>query len=166
MIRKINLLKTVILGLIFLCCPGIANNNLNMKTYYVNRKIYTNKKPTRIYRISSRVKSIRQHLRSTISVGGKIHQQGVASWYGPKFNHRLTASGVRYNMYGLSAASRTIPLNTMVKVTNLRNGKAVMVKVNDRGPYVRGRILDLSYGAAQKLGIVGRGTALVDIQSV
>ncbi|MCW5590373.1 MAG: septal ring lytic transglycosylase RlpA family protein [Legionellales bacterium] len=95
-----------------------------------------------------------------------IHQHGLASWYGPKFNHKKTASGERFNMYQYTAASRSIPLDTLVKVKNVRNGKSIVVKVNDRGPYVHGRILDLSYGAARRLGMVGRGVTEVEITAV
>ena len=85
--------------------------------------------------------------------------QGQASWYGGKFNGRKTASGQRYNMYGLTAAHKTLPFGTQLSVVNLSNGKTVVVTVNDRGPFVRGRVLDLSYGAAKKLGMLGSGYA-------
>lgn len=92
------------------------------------------------------------------SAPSKVHIQGEASWYGGKFNGRRTASGQRYNMYGLTAAHKTLPFGTQLSVVNLDNGKTVIVTVNDRGPFVRDRILDLSYGAAKKLEMVGRGT--------
>lgn len=85
--------------------------------------------------------------------------QGEASWYGGKFNGRRTASGQRYNMYGLTAAHKTLPFGTQLSVVNLANGKTVIVTVNDRGPFVRDRVLDLSYGAAKKLEMVGSGYA-------
>ena len=87
---------------------------------------------------------------------------GVASWYGGYFHGRLTASGEKYNMYNLTAAHKTLPLNTLVRVTNTQNNKSVTVRVNDRGPFVKKRHLDLSYGAAKKLGIVNQG--LTDIK--
>lgn len=71
----------------------------------------------------------------------------VASWYGPGFHGRLTANGERYNMYALTAAHKTLPFGTEVKVTNMKNGKAVVVRINDRGPYTKGRIIDLSKAA-------------------
>ncbi len=95
------------------------------------------------------------------SVG--FSQKGLASWYGKKFHGRKTSSGEIYNMYGVSAAHKTLPLGTYVKVHNLKNHKKIDVRINDRGPFVRGRIIDLSYGAAKKLGIVGTGTAPVEI---
>jgi rare lipoprotein A len=82
----------------------------------------------------------------------KPYQVGVASWYGKQFHGRATASGEDFDMFELTAAHRQLPLGTYVKVTNLRNGKSVVVRVNDRGPYVEGRIMDLSYSAARMLG--------------
>jgi rare lipoprotein A len=83
--------------------------------------------------------------------------KGLASWYGKKFHGRKTASGKRFNMYGMYAAHRTLPFGTLLRVRNLRNGRSVVVEVIDRGPYVKGRHLDLSYGAAKKLGMIGAG---------
>jgi rare lipoprotein A len=83
--------------------------------------------------------------------------RGYASWYGPKFHGRRTASGIRFNMHDYIAAHRTLPLGTVLLVKNLKNGKSVKVKVLDRGPYVRGRHLDLSRAAAEKLGMFGDG---------
>jgi len=93
-------------------------------------------------------------------------QQGIASWYGTKFHGRKTSSGEPYDMYAMTAAHKTLPLPSYVKVKNLRNDREVIVKVNDRGPFVDGRIIDLSYAAAQKLDIVGHGTAHVEIETV
>ena len=81
----------------------------------------------------------------------KPYQVGVASWYGKQFHGRTTASGEDFDMFELTAAHRELPLGTLVKVTNLRNGKSVVVRVNDRGPYVEGRIMDLSYSAARMI---------------
>jgi rare lipoprotein A len=92
--------------------------------------------------------------------------EGVASWYGQDFNGRLTASGEVYDMYKFTAAHKTLPLGTMVKVTNVDNGKTVEVKVNDRGPYVRGRIIDLSRTAGKAIDIRGAGTANVKLEVV
>jgi len=88
----------------------------------------------------------------------------VASWYGKDFHGRPTANGEIYDMYGLTAAHRLLPLGTVVRVTNRENSRTVTVRVNDRGPFVHGRILDLSYGAAQKLGMTVAGTADVSIE--
>lgn len=92
-----------------------------------------------------------------------FRQTGLASWYGEDFHGNKTANGETYNMYAMTAAHKTLPFNTYVRVHNLENGKRVDVRVNDRGPFVRGRIIDLSYSAARKIGIVGPGTARVKI---
>lgn len=92
-----------------------------------------------------------------------FNERGTASWYGKKFHGRKTSSGEIYNMYALTAAHKSLPLPTNVKVTNLRNGKSVIVRVNDRGPFVDDRVIDMSYAAAQKLGMTEAGTAPVEI---
>jgi rare lipoprotein A len=91
-------------------------------------------------------------------------QVGIASWYGHQEQGRLTASGERFDQRKLTAAHRTLPLDTKVKVTNLENGKSIEVKVNDRGPYIPGRVLDLSTQAAKLLGMEKEGLALVRIE--
>lgn len=96
----------------------------------------------------------------------KFSQNGVASWYGRQFHGRKTASGERFDMNALTAAHRSLPLNCYIRVTNKNNGKSVIVKVNDRGPFHGNRVLDLSYGAAKRLGITNSGTASVSIERV
>jgi rare lipoprotein A len=91
-------------------------------------------------------------------------QTGVASWYGPGFHGRRTANGEVYDQYGLTAAHRTLPHGTRVEVTNLDNGRVVRVRINDRGPYVDDRVIDLSYTAAQRIGMIGPGIAPVRIE--
>jgi rare lipoprotein A len=93
-------------------------------------------------------------------------ETGEASWYGRKFHGRTTSNGDVYDMYGMTAAHKTLPLPTYLQVRNLANGHEVVVRVNDRGPFLGGRILDLSYMAAQKLGVVATGTAKVRIEVV
>ena len=90
-------------------------------------------------------------------------QRGIASWYGTKFHGRKTSSGEIYNMHAMTAAHKTLPIPVYVRVDNLENGKSLVVKVNDRGPFVDGRIIDLSYAAAKKLGVDIPGTAKVEI---
>lgn len=94
-----------------------------------------------------------------------FEQTGKASWYGPGFHGRKTASGARFNQHALTAAHRTLPLGTEVKVTNLETGRAVFVTINDRGPYVDGRIIDLSKRAAAALGMEDAGVAPVHIET-
>lgn len=93
-------------------------------------------------------------------------QYGIASWYGGEFHGRRTSSGEIYDMFELTCAHNTLPLGTMVMVTNLENGKSVELKVNDRGPFVKERIIDVSYAAAQILGMWGKGTAPVKVEWV
>ncbi len=93
-------------------------------------------------------------------------QTGKASWYGKKFHGRKTANGETYDMYAMTAAHKTLPLGTWVRVDNLSNQKSVVVRVNDRGPFVTGRIIDLSYTAAEKIGVVGPGTAPVRVTAL
>jgi rare lipoprotein A len=104
--------------------------------------------------------------KSKVLKKAKPYQVGTASWYGSYFEGKETASGEPYNMYDLTAAHMTLPLGTFVKVTNLRNGKAVVVRVNDRGPVVDGRIIDLSYSAAQVIGMKSRGIQRVRLDVV
>ena len=88
---------------------------------------------------------------------------GVSSFYAEDFHGKLTANGEVYDMYGLTAAHKTLPLNTVCRITNLANNKSLILRINDRGPYVKGRILDSSYGAAKKLDIINQGTTNVKI---
>ena len=109
-------------------------------------------------------------------VGGKTYYptmvrigdtfSGVASWYGRDFHGKKTSNGEYYNMYDLTAAHKTLPMNTMVKVTNLRNNRSVIVRINDRGPFVNSRIIDLSYAAAKRLDMIAKGTAPVRLEVV
>ncbi len=95
-----------------------------------------------------------------------FRQRGMASWYGTKFHGRPTSSGEPYDMYKMTAAHKSLRLPTYVRVTNLDNGKSVVVRVNDRGPFVDGRIIDLSYAAAHKIEMTGKGTVPVEIEVV
>ncbi len=93
-------------------------------------------------------------------------QRGIASWYGTKFQGHRTSCGEPYTLYGMTAASKVLPLPTYVQVTNLKNGKQCIVKVNDRGPFHENRIIDLSFVAAKKLGIYPAGTGLVEVKAI
>ncbi len=93
-------------------------------------------------------------------------QHGVASWYGKKFHGRMTSSQERYDMYEMTAAHKTLPLPTYVRVRNLKNNRSIVVRVNDRGPFVDNRLIDLSYSAALKLDMVRDGTSLVEVTAI
>jgi rare lipoprotein A len=90
--------------------------------------------------------------------------RGIASWYGEPHHGRLTANGERFDMYDFTAAHRSLPMGTRVRVTNLSNGRSTVVTVNDRGPSIRGRVIDLSYAAARRIGLIGPGTAPVQLE--
>ena len=93
-------------------------------------------------------------------------EEGIASWYGKKFHGRLTSTREIYNMYKLTAAHKSLPIPCYAKVTNLSNNKSIVVRINDRGPFKKGRIIDLSYAAAKKLGIVSKGIARVHVEAI
>ncbi len=127
----------------------------------VSKKVYAPKAPPtqRPYRVGGKV------YYPLPSAQGYV-EEGVASWYGPGFHGKTTASGERYNMYAYTAAHRILPMGTKVLVTNLENGRQVIVRINDRGPFVKGRIIDLSFAAARALGMHQKGTAWVRIQAL
>lgn len=102
---------------------------------------------------------------STVSVE-KTVEVGQASWYGRKFHGKKTASGETYSMYSMTAAHPTLPFNSQVKVTNLENGNVVYLRINDRGPFVKGRVIDVSRAAARKLGFEMKGIAQVQVESL
>ena len=93
-------------------------------------------------------------------------KRGIASWYGPNFNGKATACGEIYNMFDYTAAHKTLPMPSYLRVKNLKNGKTVVVKVNDRGPFVNNRIIDLSYAAARRIDMLEEGTAFVEMSSI
>jgi rare lipoprotein A len=105
--------------------------------------------------LSAKEKTSHKHIHATV---------GIASFYGTKFQGRRTANGEIFNTIEMTAAHRTLPFGTQLRVTNLRNGKSVVVRVNDRGPHLRGRIIDLSKAAAKKIGITRTGTARVKLE--
>ena len=133
--------KKILLIIIFLlvsCGSGIAYGD------YVNTTGMSRKQ----------IEAIKNHPKTQI---------GIASYYGKKFHKKRTANGEIFNMYKVSAAHKSYPLGTKVRVTNLKNGKSLKLVINDRGPFVSGRIIDLSYKAARKLGFVNQGTVKVRI---
>jgi len=120
-----------------------ARQRATMRSYRVRGKCYT---PT------------------YVEVGQKM--RGISSWYGPHFHGKYTSNGERYNMHAHTAAHKTWPMDTMVRVKNLQNGKSTIVRINDRGPFVRGRIIDCSYAAGKELGLDRMGIAKVEIKVV
>ena len=124
----------------------------------------TPKSSPAVHRATMRPYTVRgvTYYPTVVRVGEKF--RGIASWYGRDFHGRRTSNGEIYNMYAHTAAHKTLPMNTMVRVTNLRNGRSTVVRINDRGPFVGSRIIDLSYAAAKDIGVVGPGTAPVEIE--
>jgi rare lipoprotein A len=106
----------------------------------------------------------KRYFPTMVEVGDSF--DGIASWYGPDFHGKKTSNGETYNMYDLTAAHKTLPMNTVVKVTNLKNKRSVVVRINDRGPFVKTRIIDLSYATAKRLDVVKHGTAPVILEIV
>jgi rare lipoprotein A len=117
-------------------------------------------------KISQTSESISQNVSQTVEIVKNSLQKGVSSWYGKQFHGKKTASGEKFNMFSYTAAHRTLPLGTYVKVTNPKNNKTAIVKINDRGPFARSRILDLSFVAAKDLDIISHGHAPVSIEVV
>lgn len=106
---------------------------------------------------------------SSVKTKGIKHRKimnGISSFYAEDFHGKLTANGEIYDMYGVTAAHKTLPLNTVCRVTNLVNKKSLILRINDRGPYIKGRILDCSYGAAKKLDFINQGTTKVKIEVI
>jgi rare lipoprotein A len=138
------------------------------------------KKPTRIDRTEKVIPKVEPRSKygnpkSYVVFGQRYHtlptargyaEQGIASWYGTKFHGRRTSSGETYDMYAMTAAHKTLPLPTYARVTNKKNGRSIIVRINDRGPFHENRIIDLSYAAATKLGIVTTGTGLVEVRAI
>ena len=104
--------------------------------------------------------------KTDLTTPSRPAQTGVASWYGPGFHGKLTAGGKIYDQHDLTAAHQTLPLGTRVMVTNLKNGRSTEVTINDRGPFAKGRVLDLSYAAAETLGMIGSGTVPVRLEVI
>lgn len=149
------------MGLSLLSAPAIAQESASQKATQV--KAVPAAKTVGTTSVS------RQVIKTSYSlpdVKAKVAQSGVASYYGPGFHGRRTANGETFNMNAMTAAHRTLPFGTKLKVTNLANGKSAIVRVNDRGPYAHGRILDLSVAAAKQIGSTGSGTARVTLEVV
>jgi rare lipoprotein A len=116
------------------------------------------------YRKTGKPYKVAGHWYYPLATADGYSETGIASWYGTKFHGKKTANGERYDMYAMSAAHKTLPLPTMVRVTNLDNGRSAIVRVNDRGPFVKSRVIDLSYAAAKTLGYDSAGTASVRVE--
>ena len=139
--------------------PGNAPDNLNAIPDAVPRN-----EP--LHRYANRPYAALGETYTPLTSIGDYKKRGVASWYGKKFHGQRTSSGEVYDMYAMTAAHPVLPLPSYVKVTNISNNKSVIVRVNDRGPFMHNRLIDLSYVAAHKLGIVGAGSGEVEVESI
>ncbi len=115
---------------------------------------------------ASRKSSLKSYPREGIEVSKGYSQIGIASWYGVEEHGRQAASGERFSMYGYTAAHRSLPIGTVARVINLENGRDIVVRINDRGPFIEGRIIDLSYAAAKAVDLIGKGTARVKVEVI
>jgi rare lipoprotein A len=122
--------------------------------------------PVRELHATQRPYELNGHVYYPLPSAEGFMEEGCASWYGSKFHGRPTASGEPYNMYAMTAAHRILPMNTYVRVLNLANRREMVVRINDRGPFAKKRIIDLSYGAGRKLGLIGPGVAKVRIEAL
>ncbi|MDY0190526.1 MAG: septal ring lytic transglycosylase RlpA family protein [Desulfuromonas sp.] len=160
--RNLSGAAALLVCVVLLCCAGCADKPRQPSAYE--------------YPSSSSSGAVLKGWQKPYSVMGESYtpllshegfsQDGVASWYGKKFHGRKTSNGEIYDMYAMTAAHKTLPLGVFVRVENRSNGRVAIVRVNDRGPFVAGRIIDLSYAAATKLAVVGPGTAPVTITAL
>ena len=149
----------IILIFLSLCsCTVITKKNINHKVIPKVEKYskYGNPKSYKVFG--------KKYYTKKTHVG--YSEEGIASWYGKKFHGRLTSTRETYDMYKLTAAHKSLPIPCYAKVTNLSNNKSIVVRINDRGPFKKGRIIDLSYAAAKKLDIVLKGTAKVHVETI
>lgn len=119
-----------------------------------------------LHRYANRPYSALEKTYTPLTQAGNFKQRGIASWYGKKFHGQRTSSGEKYDMYLMTAAHPTLPIPSYARVTHVSSGKSVVVRVNDRGPFLHDRVIDLSYTAAHKIGITGNGSSEVEIESV
>ena len=169
---KTFLISFILLALIFTGCSrksryysGSSKQSSKPRTYSASKSAYAtsiSKKEYKYAKMKSYVVFGIRYYPQNVNVGDTFH--GIASWYGPDFHDKLTANGEMYNMHDMTAAHKTLPMNTVLKVTNRTNGLTAVVRINDRGPFVGKRIIDLSNAAARKINMVGAGTASVTIE--
>lgn len=168
--NKILLCASISVSLLFIGCSRKSTSTYNLSTskpriYSSSTSAYNSHISSKEYKYAKMnpyvVRGIQYYPRN-VNVGDTF--VGTASWYGPDFHAKLTANGETYNMYDMTAAHKTFPMNTMLKVTNRTNGLTAIVRINDRGPYIGTRIIDLSNAAARKINMVGAGTASVKLE--
>ncbi|MGM0682063.1 MAG: septal ring lytic transglycosylase RlpA family protein, partial [Thermodesulfobacteriota bacterium] len=132
----------------------------------ISHPVHITPSPSKIQKSTQQAYRIKGKTYYPIPDAKGFSQRGLASWYGPPFHGRKTSNGETYNMYGKTAAHKTMPMGTHVLVQNLENNRKTVVRINDRGPFVRGRIIDLSKKAAKDIGMLEKGTARVEITAL
>jgi len=171
--KTISYLALLVLPILFSGCSFRTPDIFEKQDGGPDRHVDIDKIPNAVPKYEKRSRTVNP---SSYEVLGKRYyvmpsaegftERGIASWYGNKFHGRNTASGERYDMFAMTAAHKTLPLPSYVEVTNLENGRKIIVKANDRGPFHQNRIIDLSYVAAAKLDIIAKGTGLVEIKVI
>jgi rare lipoprotein A len=166
--RKLTIIILLLIAAMLTSCSNMHKKD-GPPHFYVDETKVPNATPKveplakygnmRTYRVFGRTYHVMSSSKNYTAVG-------IASWYGTQFHAQRTSSGERYDMLGMTAAHKTLPLPTYVEVTNLKNHRKIIVKVNDRGPFEQNRLIDLSYVAAKKLGLLGHGTAPVKIKAI
>jgi len=156
MIKTVQRLLFLLLGLVLL----FALSGCSQKKAGYKRSKYTS---AARHKATMRTYRVRGRMYQPTYVGVNDTMRGVSSWYGPNFHGKLTSNGETYNMHAMTAAHKTWPMDTMVRVDNLKNGKSVVVRVNDRGPFVSGRVIDCSYAAGRAIGLDKTGVAPVKL---
>ncbi|MFW2330933.1 MAG: septal ring lytic transglycosylase RlpA family protein [Nitrospinota bacterium] len=166
--KNFRIVVLAIVALLINSCASVDDIKKHVGVSYPDKstRAATSKPVAGIAKRSQKPYSIDNITYYPLADGSSYDKKGIASWYGKKFHGKLTASGEKYDMYAISAAHKTLPLGTTVEVTNLDNGKKLQVRINDRGPFVDDRIIDLSQGAAAKLDILEKGTAPVRVVAV
>ncbi|MFA5072824.1 MAG: septal ring lytic transglycosylase RlpA family protein [Nitrospirota bacterium] len=154
-------MKHSLQGMAFLCCLFLTVSCSSKKS-----PVPYSPDSTPRHKASQKPYTVFGQRYEPLATHEQFMQSGIASWYGRDFHGKKTSNGERYDMYGMTAAHKTLPLGVHVKVYHVQNGREVTVRVNDRGPFVKGRIIDLSYAAAKKLGVDVTGTAFVRIEAL
>ena len=163
----INILLLLLFTLLLSSCSNVSRDgppNFYVDVSKIPNAVPKNEPKAKFGNMSSY--SVRGKRYYTLPTSKNYSEIGIASWYGTKFHSRRTSSGERYNLLAMTAAHKTLPLPTYVEVTNLKNQRKIIVKVNDRGPFKPDRIIDLSYVGAKKLGMLGRGTTFVRVKAI
>ena len=155
----INFLLIILFSFLSSCTSVELAANLGKKVFFKKDQL---SKSNGIYKIGNPyvVDGKRYYPKKNLN----YDEKGIASWYGPKFHGKLTANGEIFNQYKLTAAHKTLPIPSAVKVTNLKNNKSLIVRINDRGPFVNDRIIDLSYQSAKELNLLNAGTGFVRVE--